>query len=73
MEEDCCGARISWDQDIEYCIPDKTSSGFDGTYKSNPNQKEDVWNVLVARRMMATATLAGRTIYDPGLGCCIPK
>lgn len=67
--EDCCGAGTKWNPDIEYCMPYGDSTGFDGTYKYNP----DYDGGCVERTCCEQDCCYPGTVYDAGLECCVPK
>lgn len=70
--EDCCGAGTKWNADLEYCVVDPKSSGFDGSQPPTtaiPTLTEVVWNAPVVRVTAATPVPSTILVWDVAFLC----
>jgi hypothetical protein len=64
--EDCCGPGTSWNTSVDRCVPDASSSGFDGTHS-------DDYDELSCDHECCEADCCGEgTFYDETMAFCRP-
>lgn len=64
-EEDCCGVRTSWDSNIDYCVEDLDSNGFDGNHS-------DEWEEgCVMHASCGESCCFSETTWDGKISSCV--
>jgi len=64
--DDCCSVGTSWDTNIQYCVSDPESIGFNGTHLA------DYEEGCMSRLCCGNDCCGEGTRYDANAQCCVP-